>query len=362
MSLASLESPTEAVAGPSPALFISIIVPVRNEAAHIRATLTELLAQDYDSERFEVIVADGGSIDRTRVIVDELMRDHANLRLLVNKRRWSSAGRNAAIRAARGDIILLIDGHCELRDGKHLREVAAAFARSGADCLGRPQPLDVTDATLLQRAIAAARSSRLGHHPASFIYEDAEGFVAPHSVAVAYRREVFERIGLFDESFDACEDYELNTRVAKAGMTCFFTPRIGVHYFPRRRLAGLFRQMMRYGRGRVRLFRKHRDAFPTAATMPALFLLGLLTGPFLALVWPALWFIYGAVLGVYAKMVLAFALAVGARQRSLGILALLPAVFATIHAGAGWGVLLETFGGKRSAAAWGESANPQAAS
>src|SRR5947209_4228285 len=80
----------------------------------------------------------------------------------------------------------------------YLRALVGAFERSGAACVGRPQPLDVAGATAFQRAVAAARASRLGHNPASFIYADAEGFVKPQSVAVAYRRSVFAEVGLFD--------------------------------------------------------------------------------------------------------------------------------------------------------------------
>src|SRR5204863_2792068 len=101
--------------------------------------------------------------------------------------------------------------------------------------------LDVRGATRLQRAIAAARASRLGHQPDSHIYSAAEGFVPPQSVAVAYRRSVFERVGLFDENFDACEDVELNHRVARAGLRCYFTPRVAVHYYPRSSLTCMFR-------------------------------------------------------------------------------------------------------------------------
>ena len=150
----------------------------------------------------------------------------AQVRLLENEGRLSSAGRNVAVRAARGEIVLLVDGHCRIDDPWHLAEAASAFARSGADCLGRPQSLDVTGATALQRAVAAARSSRLGHHPSSHIYSDREGFVPPQSVAVAYRRSVFETVGLFDEAFDACEDVEFNHRAARAGLRCYFTPRV----------------------------------------------------------------------------------------------------------------------------------------
>src|SRR5207244_2168104 len=102
---------------------------------------------------------------------------------------------------------------------------------------------DVGGATLLQRAIATARASRLGHHPASYIYSNVEQFVPPQSVAIAYRREVFERVGWFDETFDACEDVEFNHRVAKAGLRCWLTPRVQVRYQPRGSLGELFVQM-----------------------------------------------------------------------------------------------------------------------
>src|SRR5262249_38126914 len=136
--------------------FVTVLVPVRNEAAFIRHTLEQLLDQDYEPDRFEVLVADGGSTDGTPEIVRALARRHPQVRLLDNPARWSSAGRNVALRACRGELVLLVDGHCELNNRRHLAEVVSAFERSGADCLGRPQPLDVTGATSLQRAIAAA--------------------------------------------------------------------------------------------------------------------------------------------------------------------------------------------------------------
>src|SRR5205807_3917934 len=128
------------------------------------------------------------------------------VRLYRNPRQLSSAARNIGVCQARGDLLVIIDGHCYLQSQSYLRDLAEAFARSEADCLGRPQPLDVSGASLLQKAIAVARSSWLGHHPRSWVYSSEEKFVPPQSVGVAYRRSVFEKVGLFDESFDACED------------------------------------------------------------------------------------------------------------------------------------------------------------
>jgi succinoglycan biosynthesis protein ExoA len=332
-------------AGVAPCPFISVIVPVRNEAAYIADTLQQLLEQRYDADRFEVIVAEGGSTDDTRTIVSALQTRYANLRLLDNLRRWSSAGRNEAVRAARGDIVLLIDGHSDLRNPYYLQNVADAFAESGADCVGRPQPLDVAGANAVQRAIAAARASWLGHHPASHIYSERAGFVPPQSVAIAYRRGVFDTVGLFDERFDACEDVDFNHRVARAGLTCWFTPEVRVHYYPRSSLPGLFRQMVRYGRGRVRLLRKHPDTFSPAVFVPPAFLAGVVVGPLLACWSPLLALLYGGVLGVYAAALLLCSLVLCVRRREMRLLPLLPLVFLTIHCGAGAGAWCELLAG-----------------
>jgi succinoglycan biosynthesis protein ExoA len=320
---------------------ISVIVPVRNEERFIRATLESLLKQVYDPERFEVLVADGRSTDATWEIVRAMRDSYPNLRLLENPHRLSSAGRNAGVRVSRGDIIVIVDGHCELESMHYLRELADAFARSGADCVGRPQPLDVSQANLLQKAIAAARSSRLGHHPDSHIYSDREGFVPPQSVAIAYRRLVFHQVGLFDETFDACEDVEFNHRLARAGLRCFFTPRIAVRYVPRSSLRGLFRQMVRYGRGRMRLLRKHPDTFSLPGFLPAILLAGLLIGPFLTLIAPWLAAPYAAGVLAYLLAVLLVSIGVSGRARALRLLPWLPVVFCTVHCGAGAGILRE---------------------
>jgi succinoglycan biosynthesis protein ExoA len=321
--------------------FISVIVPVRNEANFIADTLQQIVDQRYDAARFEIIVADGCSSDDTRTIVAAMQARYAHLRLLDNPRRWSSAGRNAAIRAARGDIVLLIDGHCQLKNPYYLQSVADAFTESGADCLGRPQPLDVTGANRMQQAIAVARASRLGHHPASHVYSGHSGFVPPQSVAIAYRRSVFDTVGLFDERFDACEDVEFNHRVAKAGLTCWFTPSVQVHYYPRDSLTGLFGQMVRYGRGRARLLRKHPETLSLPGFVPAAFLAGVVAGSLLACVSSLLAVVYAAVLGIYGATLLLFSIALCVRERDARLLPLFPLVYLTIHVGAGAGVWCE---------------------
>src|SRR5262249_12566831 len=131
----------------------------------------------------------------------------------------------------------------------------------------------------------------------------------------------------------------------KAGFRCFLTPRVGVRYFPRASLQGLYRQMIRYGRGRVRLLRKHPDTFSLPGLAPALFLLGLLLGPVAALFNPWLAAAYLGGLALYSSAVLLVSLGLGLRSPRL--LPWLPLVFGVIHCGAGAGILLEFLSSRR---------------
>jgi len=322
-------------------LFISIVIPVRNEARSIRTILSQLVAQRYDPGSFEVLVIDGESTDGTAALVAEFADRHDNVRLLHNPRRLSSAARNIGIRHAGGDVVVVVDGHCELEDDRFLSKLASAFERSGAESVGRPQPLDVSEAGPLQRAIAAARASWLGHHPDSFIYSSQARFVPAKSVAVAYRRSVFETIGYFDESFDACEDCDFNHRLDRAGLRCYFEPQVAVRYRPRDSLRGLFRQLVRYGRGRIRLMRKHSEHVEVGALLPAAFVFGLIAGLPLAFFSSSLAVLYAGTLLFYLFVILSGSAMIALRQRNAVLLPWLLLVFLTVHLASGTGALME---------------------
>ncbi len=365
---------------------ISVIVPVRNEAGHLRRTLDGLTGQRFPAHEVEILVVDGDSDDGTLSIVRECQRRHANVALFYNQRRLSSAARNIAVREARGDFLVLVDGHCDIQNPDYLTNVAEAFDRSAADTLGRPQPLRAGALTPFQTAVSAARMSWLGHNPDSAIFDAEPRFVAADNVAVAYRREVFERVGLFDESFDACEDVDFNTRVRQAGLTCYFTPTISVDYQPRRSLTGLGAQMMRYGRGRARLARKDRATVTKASLAPPLALVALAVGSVLGVLWWPMALATLAGVAAYALLVAAETLRLAARHTPapaalkkfrviddeetlvpdhremedakptgtllarLGLLLRLPLVFPAIHFGFAWGYLREI--------AWGGPLKP----
>ena len=315
---------------------VSVIVPVRNESRSIEHTLRLLLTQDFPASEFEVIVADGVSTDDTVPIVRRLQGEFANLKLVFNSAKLSSAGRNTAIRHATKDVVVIVDGHCHVPDRDYLKNLSAAFAESGADSLGRPQPLDIDNPTPFQRAVSAARSSRLGHNPDSDIYSHEAKFVPPQSTAVAYSRKVFATIGLFDQEFDACEDVEFNERVHAAGLTCYFTPTVKIVYEPRASFRALFYQLGRYGGGRAKLACKHPKSLSAPALVPPLWAVWVIVGGLLSLGVPYLGWLWLASLALYACVLVGASVVIG-RTRRPAVAVRIPVVFVAIHFGFAWG-------------------------
>jgi len=325
-------------------LMISVVVPVRNEERHIAAVLDQLLAQDYPANRYEVLVADGMSTDCTpEIVYSYLPLDGPRVVLLPNPNQLSSAGRNVGVLHSRGDVVVFIDGHCQIPGRSLLSETARAFERTEADCLCRPQPLTAAGGNLVQETIAQARATALGHGRDSIIYDlHYEGPANPTSSGASYRRSVFERIGFYDESFDACEDVEFNHRVLRAGLNSYSSPRLAVFYDARSSFSGLFKQLFRYGRGRCRLIEKHLDAASLAQLIPSAMVAGFILGPLLALELPLARVLFLGALVLYAALLLGFSIDL-AMRRGWQHLVIGPPVYVTIHCALGVGWWAEAF-------------------
>lgn len=340
----------QCLAAPPPLPFISIVIPVRNEEKHLPSVLDKLIAQDYPKDRMEIVVADGNSTDGTAEIVERWARKSSvSIKRVANPAQLSSAGRNAGVRNSRGDVVIFVDGHCEIPDGFLLQSVADLLANTGADCLCRPQPLTTPENNVFQNAVAHVRATTLGHGHDSTIYDqEMEGEVNPSSAGAIYRRKVFDAVGYYDECFDACEDVEFNHRVFQAGLKAFISPRLTVYYHPRKSLLGLWRQMVRYGRGRYRLSRKHSDAFSISQIVPAALVLWVLIGAAFAVEFRPFAYVYLTSLGLYGCAILVSSILVGMRNSWREAL-WAPFVYLTIHGGLGCGFLAEAFSSPRHA-------------
>jgi glycosyltransferase involved in cell wall biosynthesis len=231
---------------------ITIAVPSFNEEHHIEVCLRDLLAQDYPREKIEILVADGRSTDRTREIIARIAAEDSRVTLVDNPEKLQSAGLNEIIRRARGAIIVRADVHAEYAKD-FVRSCVEVLEETGADNAGGAARAKAK--TFFQRALCAALASPLGVGGSSYRDPDKEGFVDTVFPG-AFRRRVFERVGLFDPRAITNEDAELNQRIVESGGKVYLSRKIVVHYYPRDSIMKLASQYHRYGQGRARTLLK----------------------------------------------------------------------------------------------------------
>jgi cellulose synthase/poly-beta-1,6-N-acetylglucosamine synthase-like glycosyltransferase len=263
--------------------FVTIAMPCLDEEHHIEECLRGALAQDYPRDLLEVIVADGGSRDRTREIVEQVASADDRVALVDNPRRVQSAGLNEAIRRARGDVIVRMDVHAEYAVD-YVRKCVEVLERTGADNAGGAARSRAT--SRFQRAVCAALESPLGVGGSSYRSAENEGFVETVFNG-AFRRRVFEDVGLYDPNAITNEDAELNQRIHAAGGRVYLSPEIVAYYYPRDCPRKLARQYFRYGSGRARTLLKHGGFLSLRPAIPFLALLGGALLAAVSLVYPA---------------------------------------------------------------------------
>jgi succinoglycan biosynthesis protein ExoA len=325
--LVQTQSPGNA-AGRAP--FVSVVIPVYNEEQYIEACLRSVLDQDFPTDRYEVIVADGGSTDRTRAMVDAIARLHPKVRLVDNPGRTQASGLNRAILASTGEFIARQDGHAEWTK-HHLSRSVELLVDSGADNVGGRA--DGVGRGTTGRAIACAMRSPFGVGGARFRYSMQTEEVATVFPGT-FRRSAFERVGLFDEAYPPHEDYELNHRIRAGGGRVLFSPDIPTRYYVRDSIAGLARQYFRYGRAKVRVARStpgvirpyHLVAPAVVASVPVLYGLAAAGRARRIALWGSIAYAAGCVAAGVR----------GSRGEALAVRTRVPAVFPVLHGA--WGL------------------------
>jgi cellulose synthase/poly-beta-1,6-N-acetylglucosamine synthase-like glycosyltransferase len=314
---------------------VSVLIPMRNEERRIEACLQSLAAQDYPRERFEVLVMDGASSDRSREVVgDVARRDNLPLRLIDNPGRTTARGLNLGLRAARGDIIVRVDAHTAVAPD-FLKEGVAALRETNADGVGGP--IESAGQGLVGEAIALAMSSPFGVGNAHFRisretrYTDTVPFPA-------YRRSLFDEVGRFAEDIEYGEDDEFNYRLGDAGKKLLLTPRIRSVYYTRSSLPALFRQYLGYGRAKVEVLRRHPRQARLRQFVPAVFVAALAVLGVLSLICSVSRKGLAFVTLAYVAASFAFSLRIASR-RGWRYLPVLPLAFACLHTAYGIGFL-----------------------
>jgi succinoglycan biosynthesis protein ExoA len=315
---------------------VTVIMPVRNEAAFIERSLGAVLAQTYPPERMQVVVADGRSDDGTREVVERLARRYPahTVEVVDNPGRIVPTGFNAALARARGDVVVRVDGHTVVAPD-YVAECVAALRATGADNVGGR--MDAYGEGAVAQAVALATSSRFGVGDSKFHY--ARGAHWVDSVYLgAWPREVFARVGGFDPTLACNEDDDFNYRLRSRGGRILLTDRIRSRYYNRGSLRALFRQYGRYGMWKVRVLQKQPREMSVRHFVPPAFAAGLVGGAVLAPLSRAVRRAWLAGTGAYVLAAAVASVRI-ARRAGWRHLPVLPAVFAVLHLAYGAGFL-----------------------
>lgn len=317
---------------------VSVIIPCRNEEKTIHHVLEALHQQSFPVEDMEVVIADGFSSDNTRSAIQAFQEAHPGLkvRLIDNPKQIIPAGLNAAIQAAAGEIIVRMDAH-SLPEADYIQRSVDAIQSGIAENVGGVWNIQAPNDSWIARSIAAAAGNPLAVGDALYRFTDKAAYVdtVPYG---AYKRSLFDEIGLFDETLLANEDYEVNTRIRQAGGRIWLDPAIRCTYFSRPTLRALARQYWGYGYWKAQMLKRYPETLRWRQALPPLFVLGVLFLGILGFFWKPAWIALATVLGLYLLIQLIPALSLA---RKLKDLSLAPGiVLATLTMHFSWGTAL----------------------
>ncbi len=316
--------------------FVTVIMPIRNEARVIANTLGRVLAQDYPADCMEVLVVDGISDDGTRQIVWDLRQQkHSNLYLLDNPGKIVPTGMNIALRQAKGEIIIRVDGHCMIAPD-YVRKCMEHIQNDGVAGVGGS--MESIGETSVAKAIAIGMSSPFGVGNSAFRTVSGETKLVDTVPFPAYTRNIIERVGLYDEELVRNQDDEYNYRIREMGSKILLAEDIHSTYFSRTSIKSLWRQYYQYGYWKVRVLQKHPRQMSLRQFVPPAFVLALLVSVLVALL-PVI-HLLGLLVPLLYLIANLSASVITSAKRGWKYLPLLPIVFVILHLSYGFGFLV----------------------
>ena len=312
----------------SPRAEISVILPIRNEAAHLQKVLDAIMSQDFHGS-LEVILAIGPSNDGTEQIAKAIAEKDNRVVIVSNPTGRTAAGLNLAVKQSQYSNIVRVDGHAEIPHN-YLRLILEILAQSGAVNVGGV--MAAVGESVFERSVARAMRSPLGVGTSRFHTGGAAGSVDTVYLG-AFRKEALLAVGGFDERFTRAQDWELNFRLRAAGGLVYFDPRLVVTYRPRSTIKALARQYFEYGRWRRVVSRQHDGTINYRYLAPPFTVLVTGLSLILGIVISNIFFLPAL---VYSLFILVASIMIG---KSLSEVICLPLILLTMHISWGSGFL-----------------------
>src|SRR5271157_611524 len=319
--------------------FVSIIVPCYNEEATILQLLEAVLAQTYPHSQMEIIIADALSQDYTREQINLFQRGHSDLslRIVDNERRTIPAALNLAIKESRSEIIVRLDAHSQ-PNPEYIERCVQALEEGKGVNVGGVWEIHPGGKGWIAESIAVAASHPLGVGDAMYRLNPKAGAVDTVPFG-AFRRELIDHIGGFDETLLTNEDYEFNTRVRQSGGVVWLDPQIRSIYFARASFLELARQYWRYGFWKWRMLKRYTNTIRWRQALPPAFVASLIGLAVLSIWFSfAQWFLSIEIISYFLVLIVASVQA-GLRNRKSFLLVGLPLSISMMHLSWGSGFL-----------------------
>ncbi len=324
--------------------FVSVVVPCRDEEKFIGKCLDSIIANDYPKDRLEILLVDGMSKDETREIIESYAHRYPFIRLLNNPKKITSVALNIGITHAKGEIIIRMDTHA-VYEKYYLSKCINYLQEYNADNVGGTMITLPRNSTLIGKAIAISMSHKFGVGGSVFRTGSKMLKWVDTVFGGCYRKEVFEKIGLFNEKLIFSQDMEFNLRLKKAGGRTLFVPEIVSYYYARSNFKAFCKHNFRNGVWVIVPF-KFTTIIPVSwrHLVPLVFVASLVSSPAFSIFSSIFYWLFLLIIGSYLLANLYFSGGIAIREKNFRYFFLMPIIFATFHISYGlgsiWGLMM----------------------
>jgi len=324
---------------------VSVIIPCRNEEKFISKCLDSIINNDYPKEKMEVLVVDGMSEDRTREIIEKFKAKNEKLKIKVldNPKKFTPFALNIGIKETKGDIIMRMDAHATY-DNKYISKGVKYLNEYDADNVGGVCKIMPRETTLINKSICLASSSVFGAGNAYYRMGYSKGLKWVDTVfGGCYRKEVFDKIGLFNENLVRSQDMEFNIRLRKAGGKILLVPDIVSYYYPKPNLKDFFLHNFEDGIWAIYPLKFAKVPLKLRHYVPLIFVSGLLGTGLLGIFFPIFFWLFLFIIGVYFLVSIYSSFKIMIGEKDFRYFFSMPIAFACRHFGYGlgsiWGLI-----------------------